>query len=147
MAAVAESNAVAALQTENARLAALLDAHGIKWRLPPSLASQLVPALPACEQDPESPRSSLTTFEKVALFRRLFRGRTDVFPVRWEGKTSGKSGYAPACGNEWRAGVCEKPRVKCGDKQPPTAAPAVGCGDLRPSGRQAHRGGLSAAGG
>ena len=49
------------------------------------------------------------------MFRRLFHGRTDVYPVRWEGKTSGKSGYAPACANEWRAGVCEKPRVKCGD--------------------------------
>jgi hypothetical protein len=35
----------------------------------------------------------------VALFRRLFRGRADVYPVRWEGKTSGKSGYAPACAN------------------------------------------------
>ena len=58
---------------------------------------------------------SLSTAEKVALFRRLFRGRTDVYPVRWEGKTSGKSGYAPACANEWRAGVCEKPRIKCGD--------------------------------
>ncbi|MCZ8110329.1 MAG: DEAD/DEAH box helicase family protein [Rubrivivax sp.] len=43
------------------------------------------------------------------------RGRTDVFPVRWESKTTGKSGYAPACANEWRAGVCEKPRIKCGD--------------------------------
>lgn len=53
--------------------------------------------------------------EKVALFRRLFRGRTDVYPVRWEGKTSGKSGYAPACANQWRAGVCEKPRINCGD--------------------------------
>ena len=51
----------------------------------------------------------------MALFRRLFRGRTDVYPVRWESKTTGKSGYAPACANEWRAGVCEKPRIKCGD--------------------------------
>jgi len=51
----------------------------------------------------------------VELFRRLFRGRADVYPVRWESKTSGKSGYAPACGNEWRAGVCEKPRIKCSD--------------------------------
>ena len=45
----------------------------------------------------------------------MFRGRTDVYPVRWESKTSGKSGYAPACANEWRAGVCEKPRIKCSD--------------------------------
>ena len=74
MAAMAESDAFAALQSENARLAALLDAHGIDWRLPPSLASQLDPALPAGKQDPESPRSSLSTDEKV-LFRRLFRDR------------------------------------------------------------------------
>lgn len=52
--------------------------------------------------------------EKVALFRRLFRGRTDTYPVRWEGKTTGNSGYAPACANEWRAGIYEKPRIKCG---------------------------------
>jgi superfamily II DNA or RNA helicase len=45
----------------------------------------------------------------------LFRGRTDVYPIRWESKTSGKSGYAPACANEWRPGLCEKPRVKCAD--------------------------------
>jgi hypothetical protein len=51
----------------------------------------------------------------VALLRRLFRGRADVYPVRLERKTSGKPGYAPACANEWRAGICEKPRIKCGD--------------------------------
>ena len=35
--------------------------------------------------------------------------------MRWESKTTGKSGYAPACANEWRAGVCGKPRIKCAD--------------------------------
>ena len=50
---------------------------------------------------------------KIALFRRLFRGRADVFPVRWENAKSGRSGYSPACGNEWRRGVCDKPKVKC----------------------------------
>lgn len=24
------------------------------------------------------------------------------------------SGYSPACGNEWKPGICRKPRVKCG---------------------------------
>jgi hypothetical protein len=37
---------------------------------------------------------------KIALFRRLFRGRADVFPVRWENAKTGRSGYSPACGNE-----------------------------------------------
>ncbi|WP_313065735.1 TOTE conflict system archaeo-eukaryotic primase domain-containing protein [Achromobacter animicus] len=94
-----------ALQAENARLIALLEAHGIEWRLPQPVA--------ATAQGPAPSR--LSTAEKVALFRSRFRGRTDVYPIRWESKTSGKAGYTPACANEWRAGICEKPRVKCGN--------------------------------
>ncbi len=97
-------SAIAALQAENARLTALLEAHCIDWRLPQPAA--------VVAREPEPSR--LTTAEKVALFRRLFRGRTDVYPVRWESKASGKSDYAPACANEWLAGGCEKPRIKCG---------------------------------
>lgn len=89
-----ERDRLAALQAENDRLAALLDSHGIQWR-------QSALPQPAV-REPES--TSLSTEEKVALFRRLFRGRVDVYPVRWESKTSAKSGYAPACGNEWRPG-------------------------------------------
>ncbi len=50
---------------------------------------------------------------KIALFRSLFRGRDDVYPRRFESRKSGKSGYSPACGNEWMPGLCEKPRIKC----------------------------------
>jgi superfamily II DNA or RNA helicase len=53
--------------------------------------------------------------EKIALFRCLFAGRADVFPVRWENRKTAKSGYAPACANEWVKGICGKPRVKCGE--------------------------------
>ena len=52
--------------------------------------------------------------EKVALFRSLFRGRDDVYPKRWDNARTGKSGYAPACGNEWKPQICGKPRIKCG---------------------------------
>src|SRR5437667_8373100 len=52
---------------------------------------------------------------KIELFRSLFRGREDVYPRRFESRRTGKSGYAPACGNEWIRGVCEKPRIKCTD--------------------------------
>jgi hypothetical protein len=51
----------------------------------------------------------------VALFRRLFRGRDDVHALRWQSNSSGRSGYAPACANEWRPGICEKPRISCRD--------------------------------
>jgi superfamily II DNA or RNA helicase len=100
-----ERDPLAVLQAENERLIALLEANGVEWRLAPEPATS-----------PPQPESSrLSTEAKVALFRRRFRGRTDVYPVRWESKTTGKSGYAPACANEWRAGVCEKPHIKCGD--------------------------------
>lgn len=100
-----DHNELSALRAENERLISLLESHGIEWRLPPS------PATPV----PEPEASRLSTGEKVALFRRLFRGRTDVYPVRWESKATCKTGYSPACANEWRTGVCEKPRIKCGD--------------------------------
>ena len=50
---------------------------------------------------------------KIACFRSLFRGRTDVYPQRFESRRTGRAGYSPACGNEWVRGVCEKPRIKC----------------------------------
>ena len=52
---------------------------------------------------------------KIALFRSLFRGREDVYPRRFESRKTGRSGYAPACANEWVRGVCEKPRIKCAE--------------------------------
>jgi superfamily II DNA or RNA helicase len=95
------------LRAENARLISLLESHGIEWRLPDE------PPLVEPTSPPPLISSSLDTDAKLALFRGLFRGRADVFPVRWESK-AGKSGYSPACANEWRPGVCEKPRIKCG---------------------------------
>lgn len=98
-----EPDAIAVLKAENDRLIALLETHDIEWRLP-------------LEPDPivtiEAEPSNFSAQEKVALFRRLFRGRTDVYPIRWESKTTGKTGYAPACSNEWLAGVCNKPHIR-----------------------------------
>jgi len=61
---------------------------------------------------PTPPRSSA---EKVRLFRQLFRGREDLYPTRFVGKKTGKPGYAPACSNKLVAGLCQLPKVKCGD--------------------------------
>ncbi|MFT9497247.1 TOTE conflict system archaeo-eukaryotic primase domain-containing protein [Anaerosolibacter sp.] len=52
---------------------------------------------------------------KIDLFRSLFRGREDVYALRWESISNGKSGYIPACAYEWKKGVCFKPKMKCGD--------------------------------
>ena len=56
-----------------------------------------------------------TPANKISLFRSLFRGRTDVYPLRFESRRTGRSGYQPACANEWVRGVCEKPKIKCID--------------------------------
>lgn len=50
-----------------------------------------------------------------SLFRSLFRGREDIYARRFESRKTGRSGYAPACANEWVRGICEKPRIKCAE--------------------------------
>ncbi len=63
-------------------------------------------------QHPQSPTSVITPVaavavnaksrseETVKLFRSLFRGRENVYPVRWDGR-NGKAGYSPACRKGW----------------------------------------------
>ncbi|EEF22061.1 conserved hypothetical protein, partial [Ricinus communis] len=98
------------LRAEIARLTALL---------PATLPAQAKPVRVTRNEPSPAVRSMgtpvLSPEQKVQLFRRLFRGRTDVYPLRWESRNSGKSGYAPACANEWRAGICDKPRIRCAD--------------------------------
>lgn len=52
---------------------------------------------------------------KIALFRSLFKGREDLYAQRWESLKTGKSGYQPACKNDWIRGVCRKPEIRCGE--------------------------------
>jgi len=59
--------------------------------------------------------SKFTIAEKISIFKSLFRGREDVYPRRFESKKTGKSGYQPACRNEWKYDICKKPKVKCFD--------------------------------
>jgi len=99
-----DHNEISKLKAENIRLIALLEQNSIEWQFKNNVA-----------QKTEVVKKNLTTQEKVKIFRKLFRGRTDVYSIRWESRTSGKSGYSPACANEWLVGVCEKPRIKCGD--------------------------------
>lgn len=52
--------------------------------------------------------------DKIALFKSLFRGREDVFALRWQGR-DGISGYSPTCLHEWDRSLCAKPRIKCAE--------------------------------
>ena len=48
---------------------------------------------------------------RVSLFRSLFRGREDVFALRFVSKT-GKSGYQPVCSNRWSV-ECINQKLRC----------------------------------
>ena len=51
--------------------------------------------------------------EKIALFKSLFSGRTDVFALRWHNEKSNKSGYSPVCKNKWISGKCDLKKYSC----------------------------------
>lgn len=74
-------------------------------------------ATPAAEVGDHT-HSSRTSVEKVALFRTLFRGREDVFPVRFLSKRTGKAGYAPACRNSSSVAFASCPRSNAGSVRP-----------------------------
>ena len=49
---------------------------------------------------------TLSPTQKVNLFTSFFKGREDVFALRWENK-QGRKGYTVACANEWKSGSCK----------------------------------------
>lgn len=51
--------------------------------------------------------------EKISLFLSLFRSRKDLYSRLWENTRKGTKGFSPVCSNEWAAGICRKPAVKC----------------------------------
>jgi hypothetical protein len=97
------------IEEEERRLKAELDGL-LSDGPPPEQTSRTQEAHPSSVVDHNSAPD-----EKIRLFRSLFRGREDVYPRRWESLKTGRSGYSPACRNEWVPGICEKPKVKCGD--------------------------------
>lgn len=99
---------VAQLEEENTRLK-----NQITELQHPELKTPPLPELPI--PDKSSPMYSLSSDEKVALFRSVFRGREDVFARRWHSASSGKSGYQPVCENEWRTDLCDKKQYKCSE--------------------------------
>jgi superfamily II DNA or RNA helicase len=86
------------LREENARLRRLLAAHSIPI---PQLAPEKPPATKAVEPAPPVDKEERAR-RRIALFRRLFRGREDVYARRWE-NDDGRHGYVPAHVKDWKA--------------------------------------------
>jgi len=61
-----------------------------------------------------TPLKPLSVNQKITIFNRLFKGRSDVFANRWQ-NAKGLSGYSIACHNEWAPRICKKPKIKCMD--------------------------------
>src|SRR5260221_12924380 len=80
-----------AVLAENRRLRELLVLRGITTD-PPELAAET----------PEPVAPALSETEKIRIFRSLFRGREDVYAVRWE-RADGRKGYMPRSERDWRA--------------------------------------------
>ncbi|GLO30599.1 hypothetical protein PPUN12996_26550 [Pseudomonas putida] len=84
---MSDSTLVAKLRAENERLVALLEAHGIEWQLPAE--SVCMPVLG------NQPLTNLDTDSKLALFRSLFKGRIDTYPLRWESRGASLGMHLP----------------------------------------------------
>lgn len=95
------------LRAENNALKALLAQHGIAAPQPSN--SDIGPVGDSALQHNGN---ELSPDAKVKLFRRLFRGREDIHPVRWVSKTTGEPEYSPLCANKWRPGICKLPTIK-----------------------------------
>ena len=122
MALTREQSLREAIAREKERLAELAHRHDESRRRLAELKQELATSVstPADLSAPAvQPRVDIpTTAEgKIHLFRKLFRGRDDVYPKLWVSTKTGRKGYSPACNNEWIHSVCEKPRVKCSDCQ------------------------------
>ncbi|HKZ77313.1 MAG TPA: DEAD/DEAH box helicase family protein [Pyrinomonadaceae bacterium] len=87
----------ARLREENARLRLRTDGprdiRHQRAEQPPSSGNEKA-------QQPATVTADSRPDVKVSLFRSLFRGRDDVYAVRWEGKNS-RTGYSPAGIREW----------------------------------------------
>jgi hypothetical protein len=96
----------ARLREENARLKALLYSQTDQTSPAPEIVLPTSTII-----TPEIISANFTPEAKVALFRSLFRGREDVYALRWEGK-NGRSGYSPACVREWEQNADGKFKLK-----------------------------------
>ena len=85
------------LREENTRLKRLLAVHGIP--IPPH-SHPCPPHDTACKTP--AVEKADRAHKRIALFRSLFRGREDVYAVRWQ-TSDGRAGYSPSALKNWKA--------------------------------------------
>lgn len=104
------SRRVEELEKENARLRNLLGLDRPDRAAPLQAPRQrLFTEIPSLV-DPTVTQDS-TSKDKVRLYRSLFRGRNDVYALRWEQTSTGKKGRSPAAKGGWRKGAATAPEL------------------------------------
>ncbi len=93
------------LRRENARLRRLLGLPEEESDV--GRAAEPPVLFPASEPLPAVHNRSLPA-EKISLFRMLYRGREDVYAIRWANEQTGKQGYSPATAERPRHGKPKK---------------------------------------
>lgn len=90
--------------------------------IPQTVTDKILDCKSESERDNQEPAGEILSsninsksdcMEKIKLFMSLFKGRDDVYAKRWENKKKGTSGYSPYCLNEWKIGLCAKPKATC----------------------------------
>jgi hypothetical protein len=103
---------IADLESQNLALLSeikrLKEALGLPAKETKSLDIQFIEETKTGEINKYSPPD-----EKIALFMSLFRGRSDVYAKRCYSRQYDSAYYIPACKNEWKKSVCNRPKVKC----------------------------------
>jgi hypothetical protein len=95
------------LEEENERLKRALSPDASVQAETPTDQSTLQPCLPTAAQIEQAVAPTDKT-SKVTLFRSLFRGREDVYAIRWQMK-NGEWGYRPDDKKDWNAVLASKP--------------------------------------
>jgi hypothetical protein len=86
------------LREENIRLKQLLTLHGIP--IPPP--SPLARPQGSARKTSEVKSGEESVRQRIVFFRSLFRGREDVYAVRWQ-TADGRAGYSPSTLKNWKA--------------------------------------------
>ncbi|MDP9121272.1 MAG: restriction endonuclease subunit R, partial [Acidobacteriota bacterium] len=116
----AKQELLAEMAREEARLTELARQHEAARSRMAALRAKLATLSPEEPNHSALPVAAIlpaptTSSVKVRLFRALFRGRDGIFPTRFLSRKTGKVGYAPACANKFVRGICDLPRIKCGE--------------------------------
>ena len=102
MALTKEQSLREAIAQQETQLAELADQYNetqerlaaLKTELATMEPTPIVPSAPEIQTSGDIP----TTAEgKISLFRQLFRGRDDVFPLLWISSKTGRKGYSCEC--------------------------------------------------